>query len=353
MATIRDVAREAGVSTATVSRVYNGSRLVTETTTQIVLEAAARLDYWPNNAARSLSTNRTHVLGVVLPDLFDEFFSEIIRGIDHAARARRHQIILSCFHDNADELIATARSMRGRIDGLIAMAPDARSAQAIAEISRHFPVILLNPGFAVENCGSVGIANREGARSVVRHLRSFGHRRIAILRGPVGNTDAEERLRGYREAIGAGETQHQPLELQGDFSKSSGVLACDALLRFDPLPDAVFAANDYMAIGLLTALLEKGIRVPEDIAVAGFDDIALARYTNPPLTTVTADAYRLGATAVRRWFSASADGGSGHQRDILPTRLVVRESCGAGRSGPDTTDTETRHQHESNAGGPS
>ncbi len=332
MATIRDVAREAGVSTATVSRVYNGSSLVTESTTQLVMEVAARLDYWPNSAARSLITNRTYTLGVVLPDLFNEFFSEIIRGIDHAARARRYQIILSCFHDDSRELIAMAKSMRGRIDGLIAMAPDAGSAKVIANISRHFPVVLLNPGFQTKDCSAVSIANYDGARALTRHLLECGHQRIAIVKGPARNVDAEERLRGYRDALSdAGVNSDPSMEILGDFRQESGEQICADILRIRPRPDAVFATNDYMAIGLQSALLAHGVRVPEDIAIAGFDDISLAGYVNPSLTTVGIDAYGLGAKAVRRWFSDSGAGGARTQQEILPARLIVRHSCGGSR----------------------
>jgi LacI family transcriptional regulator len=330
--TIRDVAREAGVSVATVSRVFNGSSLVSQGTALTVIAAAAALDYSPNGAARSLSTKRTHVLGVLLPDLHGEFFSEIIRGIDHGTRAERYQVILSSSHASASEMISVARSLRGRIDGLIVMAPDAGSARAIGDIARYFPVVLLNPGLRVPLCSAVSIANARGATSVVHHLASLGHRRIAVISGPTENVDARERLKGYRRALReSGSDISERLEIPGDFHELSGYRSARDILALRPRPTAVFAANDYMAIGLLRALAEAGVRVPDDIAVAGFDDIPLAQYLAPPLTTVRVDSYELGERAVRLWFEykRSGKGGEGHRHELLPTELVVRSSCGA------------------------
>lgn len=343
MATIRDVAREAEVSIATVSRVFNGNARVNEETRRRVTAAAARLDYWPNGAARSLTTNRTHALGVLLPDLFGEFFSEVIRGIDHAARRERLQTLVSSSHADSDELVAAARSMRGRIDGLIVMAPDTGSVGAIRQITRKFPVVLLNPRFEVEGCGVVAIANLEGAHAVVDHLLGLGHRRIAILKGPPGNVDAEERLRGYRKAIReAGLRPNAALEFQGDFTESSGYAAATRLLALEPRPTAVFASNDYMAIGLLSALRDAGVDVPRGMAVAGFDDIAISQYLSPPLTTVRVDAYELGERAVRLWTTAGKSAAARAERptsgrggkELLPATLVVRGSCGSTAHAP-------------------
>lgn len=330
MATIRDVARAAGVSIATVSRVYTGSSTVSEETGQRVLAAAARLDYWPNAAARSLTTSRTHTLGVLLPDLYGEFYSEVIRGIDEAAREARYQVLVSGSHADADTLVFVGRSLRGRVDGLIIMAPDDASSQAIAQLMRTYPLVLLNAPSSCDLCDTISIANFEGAHTLVRHLIGLGHTRIAALLGPEGNNDAEDRRRGFRSALHeAGLNGSEPLELRGDFTEASGYRAAETLLSLSPRPTAVFAMNDYMAIGLLGALNDRGVRVPHDLAVAGFDDIAVSRYLSPPLTTVHVDAHDLGRRAVAQWLA-----GTQTQRDrtkvheVLPTRLVVRASCG-------------------------
>ena len=333
--TIRDVARLAGVSIATVSRVFNDSARVSEESAQRVRTAATRLDYWPNSGARSLTTSRTHSLGVLLPDLFGEFFSEVIRGIDHAARAERLQVLVSSSHADTHELLAAARAMRGRIDGLIAMVPDNGSAPEIRQIIRRFPVVLLNPRSRIAACSTVSIANYEGARAVVEHLLALGRQRLATIRGPQGNVDAEQRWRGYRDALrAAGIAKQAPLEFQGDFTERSGYVCGSAVLRLDPWPSAVFAANDYMAIGLLRCLRDRGVDVPRQIAVVGFDDIAFARYLDPPLTTVHVDAYALGERATRSLVGLMRTTPAPRiTHFVLPTTLVVRESCGAARTG--------------------
>lgn len=331
MATIRDVARVAGVSIATVSRVYNGSTRVSDETRKKVRTVAAKMDYWPNGAARSLTTSRTHSLGVLLPDLYGEFFSEVIRGIDQAARREKYQILVSSSHADDEALIAAARSMHGRIDGLIAMAPDAASTAAIKQIAKSFPVVLLNPRVEVEGCGAISIANYDGSHSMVRHLLSLGHRRIAMLSGPAGNVDAEERVRGYRAALReAGIPLDKRMELTGDFTESSGYARASDILALKPRPTAIFAANDNMAIGLLSALREASLRVPEDVAVTGFDNIAISRYVTPALTTVNVDAYELGDRAVMQWLGRlGANAREPVKHEILGATLVVRRSCGS------------------------
>ncbi len=335
MATIKDVAREAGVSVATVSRVLNDSAAVSETTRVHVREVAVRLNYWPNGAARSLITNRTQVIGVLLPDLFGEFFSEVLRGMDSSARRAGLHLLVSSSHADAEQLVAALRTMRGRIDGLIVMAPDVDARAAIQGTATDFPLVLINPGAGVEGCNTINIANYEGAYALVRHLLDLGHRRIATLMGPPRNIDAEQRLEGYRAALrDAGALSSAELEIAGDFTELSGYEGGSRLCALDPPATAVFAANDYMAIGVMGALSDSGIRVPEDIAVAGFDDIAMARYLNPPLTTVHVDAFRLGERAVHRLLSIDrSTSATDWHHEVLPTSLVVRGSCGSTSAG--------------------
>jgi LacI family transcriptional regulator len=331
VATIRDVAREAGVSIATVSRVFNQAGLVTESTAAHVRAVAATLDYWPNSAARSLITQRTHAIGVLLPDLYGEFFSEVIRGIDLAARREKYQVLVSSSRANAETIVSAVRALRGRIDGLIVMAPDADATGAIRDFATRFPVLLLNPGETAGEIGSLSVDNFAGAYSAVRHLAELGHRRIAIVNGPSGNLDAGRRLAGYRQALAdAGLPAAPELELPGDFTESSGFHAAADLVRLRPRPTAVFAANDYMAIGLLSALRDADVRVPQDLAIAGFDDIAIAKYLSPALTTVHVDACELGERAMQRLLPfARARRPADADRETLTTSLVVRQSCGA------------------------
>ena len=348
MPTIHDVAHRADVSIATVSRVLNGNARVSEESRRRVFEAASELDYWPNSAARSLTMRRNHVLGVLLPDLYGEFFSEIIRGIDHAAHQQRFHILLSSSHADTGTVLAAARSMRGRIDGLIMMAPDVESAEAVEAIRRRFPVVLLNPREPAPGCDSVSIANFAGACEATRHLIGLGHRAVAVLRGPAGNVDAEERLRGYREALReSGIPWKAALELPGDFTESSGFQCADDLLRLAPRPTAVVCANDSMAIGLMSALAGRRIRVPEDLAIVGFDDVAISRFVTPALTTVRVDAHGLGLHAVRLMLSREEPSARiPPKHEVLPAPLVVRRSCGSIHAGPDPSGPARRRRDD-------
>jgi LacI family transcriptional regulator len=331
MVTIKDVARAAGVSVATVSRVYNGSDLVREQTTARVREVAQRLGYSPHGAARSLITSRTNTLGVLLPDLYGEFFSEVIRGIDQTARRHRYHLLVSSSHAARPEIEAALRSMRGRVDGLVVMWPDMDSETAVRNLPAGFPLVLLNSPVDAESFDVIRIANFDGAYAMVRHLVDLGHRRIAIIRGVAGNFDSEERVRGYHAALAdAGLSAPAEYDVSGDFNETAAFHATTELLRADPRPTAIFAANDAMAIGAISALREAGLRVPDDVAVGGFDDIPMARYLDPPLSSVHVDISALGELATLRLISALQDK-EHHQRreDVLPTTLVLRRSCGA------------------------
>jgi LacI family transcriptional regulator len=330
VATIKDVAREANVSVATVSRVFNDSGPVSDETRQRIRDVAQRLRYFPHGGARSLITSRTSTLGVLLPDLHGEFFSEVIRGMDQAAQRRGYHILVSSSHDDKQEIEAALRAMRGRVDGLIAMSPHLDAASLVANVAPTLPVVLLNCAVTGDTYDALTIENRRGAQAMVRHLLGLGHRRIAIIAGAAGNFDAAERLRGYRRAMReAGLAVPNDWELPGDFTEASGYRAVDALRALDPRPTALFAANDSMAIGAMSGLREVGLRVPEDVAVAGFDDVPLARYMSPPLTSVHVGIAELGARAVETLLHA-VDNKNEHTRRHyrLPTTLVIRQSCG-------------------------
>jgi len=330
MATIKDVAREAGVSIATVSRVFNNKAVVSEETQRQVRKVAARLKYWPHAVARSLITNRTHAVGLLLPDLYGEFFSEVMRGVDLVARKEDLHLLVSVSHARTEELIAALRTMRGRIDGLIVMAPDVDFPAAIRGSAVGFPLVLIDPGVGVKGFDSISIGNHEGAYAIVQHLLSLGHRRIATVTGPQRNVDAQQRLAGYREALrDSGVGFSSELVIGGDFTEPSGYSAVSQLLGLKPWPTAVFAANDYMAVGVLGALSKAGVAVPQTMSVAGFDDIRLARYLNPPLTTVKVDAFHVGERAARLLLSIQQESDSNsRQHEILATSLVVRGSSG-------------------------
>ena len=336
MVTIKEVARRAGVSVATVSRVYNHSDHVREATRARVRRTAQRLGYSPHGAARSLVTNRTHTIGVLLPDLYGEFFSELIRGIDQAAQARGfHLLVSSARHTGGGEsLDAALRSMRGRVDGLIVMTPDRDVASSAHTLALGFPVVLLNCPPSDAPCDSLGIANFAGTVAMMRHLAALGHRRVAMICGSDRNFDAAERLRGFLAAQAElGFDADPELELSGDFSEAAGHAAAQRILRDGLHPTAVFAANDCMAIGALSAFREAGLRIPDDIAITGFDDIPMAQYVDPALTSVHVDIAELGTLATVRLLDALQEPSPQLPRHrTLATTLVVRRSCGAGGS---------------------
>jgi len=329
LVTIKDVAREAGVSVATVSRVWNDADFVSPETRQRVAEVAARLGYSPHGAARSLITRTTFALGVLLPDLYGEFFSEIIRGIDHVVQAAGYHILVSSSHESKDEIDAALRSMRGRVDGMIIMSSDLEAQRTLHTLQGSFPVVLLNGDAGSKAFDTITIENHEGAREMTRHLAARGHRRIAMIAGPQRNHDAAERLRGYRTALTEnGIELDESLVVRGDFSELSGHRAVKPLLALESRPTAIFAANDSMAIGALSALRESDLHVPHDMAVAGFDDIPLARYMNPPLSTVHVDISQLGARAAALLLLSLQKGIRPHEHLQLSTTLVIRASCG-------------------------
>ncbi len=325
-ATIKDVAREAGVSVASVSRALNDKGPVREETRRRIRRVVEKLRYVPHGVARSLITRKTHTLGVLLPDLFGEFFSELIRGIDLAARQRGYHLIVSGSHGDRAETQAVLRAMRGRVDGVIVLSPDLDVETLETNLPSGFAAVLLN----ADGRGafdSIRIDNFGGAQAMVRHLLDLGHRRLVFVTGPSRNHDAQERLRGYRR--GMARVGARPLTVPGDFREEAGYGAAARILRLKPLPTAVFAANDAMAIGLLCAFRERQIRVPEEIALAGFDDIPIARFITPPLTTVRVPIADLGARATARLLHALEKGESDRRSETVPTTLIARASCGA------------------------
>jgi len=320
--TIHDVAERAGVSVATVSRVLNRKEIVREETSNQVLAAAKSLRYVPNIAARSLSIRRSQTIGIVLPDVHGEFFSEIIRGIDIAARRDGYHILVSGSHSDVDEMIEVLGAMHGRVDGLVVMAPDVAVESLRELLPRDLPMVFLNS--SDQRHHAITIDNYGGARTMMSHLTGLGHTRIAFICGPATNADARERLRGYRQGM-RGLVR---IEVAGDFTEQSGHEATKQLLGQTPLPTAIFAANDSMAVGALSALREAEIEVPRQMSVAGFDDIPIARYVTPPLTTIHVDIAEIGRRAFAVLLGALARPTSRGQRETIGTTLVVRKSCG-------------------------
>ena len=327
--TIRDVAAKAGVSVATVSRVFNRKGPIRDETYQRVIEVAEALHYVPHAAARSLSLRSTATIGVVLPELHGEFFSEVIRGIDVASRQHGYHVLLSGSHSDREEMRAVVQAVRGRVDGLIVMSPDLEPSWLLTDLPGGVPVVMLNSRVAGRPC--ITIDNAHGAREITAHLLGLGHRRIAFICGPSQNADAEQRRRGYRTALKAtGLEGEKALEFAGNFTEASGYEVARTIMDLPVRPTAIFASNDAMAIGAMGALREAGLRIPEDMALVGFDDIPIARYLAPPLTTVKVPIAELGRRGFEMLMAASnGHGDDGSKPARLETHLVVRRSCGA------------------------
>jgi len=322
-ATIRDVAREASVSVASVSRVMNGHDNVRPALRQRVEDAATALGYVPHAGARNLSMARANAIGVVLPDIHGEFFSELLRGMDREASAKGFQLLLSNIHADPVHAVATLKTMRGRVDGLVVMAPHIDADLLMAELPPGLPVVLINCADHPGRRAELRIDNVAAAGAVVDHLVASGRTRIVHLAGPQDNVDARDRCEGYRAAV----ARHQlPARvIDGDFMEEAGSAAADTLIARRDGADALFAANDMMAIGALIALRRGGIDVPRDIAIVGFDDIPLARLISPALTTMRVDIMTMGERALTR-LVALIDGGSDDAMESTVPHLIIRET---------------------------
>lgn len=322
-ATIRDVAREAQVSVASVSRALNGVSSVTPETRDRIRVVADRLGYIPHAGARSLSLSRTNVIGVVLPDLHGEFFSELVRGMDRATMARGYQMLFSTMHADPELARQAILAMHGRVDGLILMAPQLGAERLAAVLPATTPAVLINSPGLPERDG-FRIDNRGGAAAMVRHLFDSGRRSILHISGPAENIDARERLDGVLAAFAECRPGDRPRVIEGDFRQESGVRAVEVLLAEGAAVDAIFAANDEMAVGALWALRAAERRVPEEVAVAGFDDVPLARFLG--LTTMHVPFDELGDGAVNRLVERLEGKVADKSERLVVPELVARET---------------------------
>ncbi|KQT31816.1 LacI family transcriptional regulator [Sphingomonas sp. Leaf412] len=321
-ATIRDVARRAEVSVASVSRALNGHENVHPDTRARVREAAAALGYVPHAGARSLSLARTQAIGIVLPDLYGEFFSEIVRGMDRETSARGYHLLLSNMHADAALAALAMRSMRGRVDGLIVMAPQLDDAGLDAALPPGLPTVLIN---AADGGGRplLRVDNATGIAAAMRHLAQTGRRAPVHVAGPDANIDGRERRAAYVAAMARHFPDAPVRVVAGDFTEEAGARAVAELRAGAPF-DAVVAANDMMALGALHALRDGGVDVPRDVAVTGFDDVPLARYLS--LTTVHVDLIGLGSRAVARLVDRLTGAPADDAVELIATDLVVRAS---------------------------
>ncbi|CAB4858702.1 unannotated protein [freshwater metagenome] len=330
---MKDVAKHAGVSVSTVSYVLNDSGPVAAPRRARVLEAIRALEYTPNESARSLKRRSASTIGLVVPDLSNQFFALVAEGVEREASARGVLVVL-CVPGATDVPEAQhAALLRGqRLDGVVYLSGTGTAPREILELADSGHIVLVDEQIAGFDLPSVVADGRRGAREIAASVLQMGHRQLAVIGGPAALWTAEQRLAGYREAFaGAGIDPDEVPVYTGDYRMASGErLAEEALTCAGPRPTALLCANDLMAIGALEYCKREGLRVPEDVSIAGFDDLPIAALLTPRLTTVRQPAAEMGAMAARLLFELidgrSSDGDE--YSEPLPAELLLRESVG-------------------------
>jgi DNA-binding LacI/PurR family transcriptional regulator len=331
--TLEAVARRAGVSRATVSRVVNGSTTVAVAIREAVNQAVEELGYVPNQAARSLVTQRTESIALILPETAnrvfsdDMFFPAVIRGVSSELEAADKQLVLMMAGSAASHDRVERYAMAGHVDGVMFASMHGADPLPGTLARLGMPVVCSGRPMSPPETPIpyVDVDHFGGVTAAVRHLLVTGHRRIATIAGPQDMVAGVDRLNGYRAAMtDAGLAEHTAI---GDFTRESGVRAMLQLVADDPKLDAVFVASDMMAHGALQALRDAGRRVPEDVAVIGFDDFEISRYSDPPLTTVRQPIVDMGRTMARQMLGLVDGRTDVAEAIVLPTELVVRASA--------------------------
>jgi LacI family transcriptional regulator len=327
--TIRDIAELAGVSIATVSRAVNGRGEVSEKTRGIVRQIAREHGYTVNRNARGLVAGRTGLIGVTLPVIHPTYFSSIVASMAEALDEHDMRIVLCpTHHERHREISLIERLMHGTTDGAILVLPEESGSELQTLVHQGYRCVVVDPGEQPhENIPTVSAAHSAGAGEAMRHLLSLGHRRIAAITGPRGRLATEERLRGYHAAIGgAGVLPDARLVVESNFQVEGGFDAAARLLELPDRPTAIFAFNDPLAIGAMEAARSRGLRIPEEVSIVGFDDTTEAQFVTPGLTTVRQPLAEMGRMAVSLLVRLLENQTVETMQLELPTRLVVRSS---------------------------
>ena len=334
MPSVKDVARRAGVSTATVSRVINGSSYVSTELKERVEAAIRELGYEANPFAIGLKIDKSHTIGLIISTIENPFFAAIVRGVESKVYPAGYSLIL-CNTDSDPHLERMYLKLlrQKRVDGLIISTSGGADVEIATLAERGVPVALLNRRLRAgqQLVDAVLSDSVGGARCAVAHLIALGHRRIGIVAGPSGHLQGEQRLAGYKQALAeAGLPVVPELICEAPFTAEGGYAGTLQLLAEGVGATALFISNNFMMLGAMRAIRECGRRVPADLAVVSFDDIDWAPYVDPPLTVVAQPAYQIGVTAAQRVLGRLSGRIAGKAREIvLPTELIVRASCGA------------------------
>jgi len=331
MPTIHDVAKRAGVGSITVSRVINNSGYISSETRERIQKAIDELGYVPNTLARSLRSRRTNTVALIVTDITNPFFTTLARGVEDTANEAGYTVIFC----NTDESAAKEEKylnvlLQKQVDGLL-LVPTQRSVNSIHQILKHgTPVVVLDRRIPEVDVDSVRCDSLDGAYKLTKYLVSLGHRQIAIMSGAVGVSTADDRVAGYRKALEEdGIAISDRYILRGEFTPDSGYSMTEQAINLPLRPTALIAANNFITIGAMKALQEAEMEVPEDMALAGFDDLPPAIVTFPFFTVVSQPAYEMGTQAMQLLLKRlSAKEVVAFQEVILPTQLIVRRSSG-------------------------
>ncbi len=333
--TLEEIAKIAGVSRSTVSRVINNEPNVRTEVRQRVWQVVEEMGYHPNAAARSLASRRSQVLGAVIPQAIntvfaDPFFPGVLRGIAEMANEHKYHLMLSMVSPPLEEDFYRQALRSQMLDGVVILSAFLDDPLVPRLLQDRIPFVIIGRHLHEPQVSYVDIDNTRGAQMATEHLLRQGRRRISSITGPANMIAGLDRREGYLSALReAGLPIDNELIVAGDFTEATGYVAMQQLLPLKP--DAVFVANDLMAVGALRAIRQAGQRVPDDIALVGFDDSQIAAYTDPPLTTVRQPVRTLGSTAVDLLLRLLENDAQAPLRTILPTELVIRTSCGAQR----------------------
>jgi LacI family transcriptional regulator len=327
--TIVDVAREVGVSYSTVSRALNGYEFVKEETRQRVLEAAERLGYVANQQARSLAGGKTHVIGLLVPGLDNGYVGEVARGVDEEIARVEYEMVLYTTHRNeGKERSYAVKLARGLADGLLLVVPLVTGEYLEALREQNFPYVLIDQTDPANRSSVVDSTNWQGAYEATRYLISLGHTHIGFITGLMTLNSAVDRLEGYQAALLDHDIPYDPaLVMPGDFWQPSGVVAANRLLDLPKRPTAIFASNDLSAFGAMEAIRERGLDIPKDISLVGYDDVPQASLVYPPLTTVRQPLDQMGRVAARMLIDEIEHPRHISRRVTLSTDLIIRHSC--------------------------
>lgn len=327
--TIYDVAREAGVSDATVSRVFNNKKNVRATTRQKVLEAAEKLDYVANLQARILAGGKSNIIGLLVPGLDTAYMGEIVRGIDHElANAGYEMILYTTRRRGANEASYLQYIANSISEGLLLVVPLLSPKYLEALTNLQYPYVLIDERDVTGNSFSIDTTNRQGAYEATEYLIQIGHRKIAFINGIAELHSSIARLGGYKTALTDYDILINPDYIaDGNFIQHSGHALATGLLELPDPPTAIFAANDIMALGVMDAVREKGLDIPGDISVIGFDDIPQASTTHPKLTTIQQPLEAMGRAGVQLLLEQIENPESPPESVTLPTKFIIRDSC--------------------------